>query len=232
MKNVLFVLTMLTSGAWAAAPNGVALLQKADEIRNPSDSYKMKVTVKTEDGNSSYDVFVQGKEKSVIATTAPAKDVGRNMLMLEQDFYLYMPNLKRSLRLSLSQKLSGQVANGDVARTRWAGDYDVKVEKTNSQETSLYLTGKKPGLTYQMIRLLVATGTGRPLKAEYLSTDGKVVLKKANFGSYKKLANAERPALIQIQDASGKSSEIQIESMEKSSFPDSFFTQGKLESIR
>ncbi|MEO5666697.1 MAG: outer membrane lipoprotein-sorting protein [Bdellovibrionota bacterium] len=226
------VLLSLTTLCAVAAPNGEALLKKADEVRNPSDTFKMKATVQTEDGISSYEIFVKGKDKSVIVTKAPAKDAGRNMLMVEKDFYLYMPNLKRSLRMSLAQKLSGQVANGDIARTRWFGDYDVAVESSTAAQSTLLLTGKSSGLTYQKIRLNVATKDGRPLDAQYLSVDGKVVLKKAVFGEFKKLAGAERPSLIKIEDASGKASEIRIESMEKATLPDAFFTQGKLESLR
>jgi outer membrane lipoprotein-sorting protein len=232
IRTLLSLTTFLALSAQAADGRGETLLKKADEIRNPSDTFKMRVEVKTEDGNASYEVFVKGKDQSVIVTKGPAKEVGRNMLMLEKDFYLYMPNLKRSLRLSLSQKLTGQVANGDIARTRWHGDYDVVVEKSDSKEAQLLLSAKASGLTYQKIRLVVAAATGRPLSAEYLSLDGKVVLKKAVFGPYKSLAGEERPAEIRIEDASGKSSRILILSMEKTTLPESFFTQGKLESLR
>jgi outer membrane lipoprotein-sorting protein len=231
-RTLLSLTTLVALAAHAAEGPGDALLKKADEIRNPSDTFKMRVDVKTDDGNASYEVFVKGKDQSVIVTKGPAKEVGRNMLMLEKDFYLYMPNLKRSLRLSLSQKLTGQVANGDIARTRWYGDYDVLVEKGGAKESQLLLSAKASGLTYQKIRLVVATDSGRPLSAEYLSLDGKVVLKKAVFGPFKSLAGQQRPAEIRIEDASGKSSRIVILSMEKTTLPDAFFTQGKLESLR
>jgi len=231
-STLLSLTTLLGAVTVFAAPSGDELLKKSDEIRNPSQSFKMKVAVESEDGNFAYEVFVKGKDKSVIATKSPAKVQGRNMLMIDKDFYLYMPNLKRSLRLSLSQKLSGQVANGDIARTRWYGDYDVKVEKQSPKLTTMLLDGRAKGLTYQKIRLIVSTDSGRPLSAEYLSLDGKVVLKSARFGGFKKIAGAERPTLIRIEDNAKKTSLIRIESMEKTELADSFFSQSKLESLR
>jgi outer membrane lipoprotein-sorting protein len=192
----------------------------------------MRVGLRTPDGDLSYEVFVKGKDKSVIVTKSPKKDVGRNMLMLDKDFYLYMPNLKKSLRLSLSQKLSGQVANGDIARTRWHGDYNAKVEKAEGDKTTLFLDGKQSGLTYQKIRLTVDTKTGRPLNAEYLSLDGSVLLKKAEFGNYKEMAGAVRPSRINIVDAAGATSKIFIMGMEKAKLDDAFFSQGKLDSLK
>ena len=45
-----------------------------------------------------------------------------------------MPSLKRAIRVSLSQKLMGEAANGDISRMRWYGDYNVKIEKQTNKE--------------------------------------------------------------------------------------------------
>lgn len=215
-----------------AKVNGSALLAKADQIRNPSASYKMKLEVESDENKTEFEVFLKGTDKTLIVTKKPARDLGRNMLMLDRDFYAFVPNLKRSLRLSLAQKMSGQVANGDIARTRWAGDYDVMVEQSEGSETRLFLTGTKDNLTYQKIRLWVETKSGRPLRAEYLSLDGKTLLKKAAFEDYKKLAGSQRPGLIRIEDTSGKSSTIRILSMDSEDLSDSLFTTSQLEKAR
>lgn len=207
------------------------LLKRADEIRNPSGDFKMAVEVETEDGISRFEVQVKGKDKSLLLTQFPARDKGRNMLMLGKDFYLYLPNLKRSMRLSLAQKLSGQVANGDIARTRWLGDYSVSLLKSEGLFSWLKLEAKTSGLTYQNIHLKVETQSGKPIESEYFSVDGKVLLKKAQFLDFKELAGGMRPGLIEIQDVSGKKSKIKINSMQQITLQDSNFTQGKLGSL-
>src|SRR5690606_22966221 len=139
---------------------------------------------------------------------------------------------KRSVRLSLSQKLNGQVANGDIARTRWYGDYKPTLRSQDNKSIQLFLDGQKDNLTYQKVRLWVQTGNHRPIKAEYLALDGKTILKRAYFEKYKKLAGAQRPSQIRIESATGDRSLIIITKMTVTEFSDAQFSQRNLESIR
>lgn len=207
-------------------------LRRVDDVRNPAESYKMTIEVKSSESESTLEVFMKGQEKTVVVTKEPSRDRGRNMLMLDRDFYAYVPNLKRSVRLSLAQKLSGQVANGDITRTRWYGDYGVKVAGKKGGTVELLLDGAKDNLTYQKIRLWVETKSAHPLRAEYLSLDGKTVLKRATFEAYKKAAGRPRPTLIRIKDATGAESTIRILSMKATDLEDSFFTEHNMESLR
>lgn len=209
-----------------------ALLKRADAIRNPAETYKMRIRVESGDSNQEFEVLLSGTDKTLIVTKAPARDRGRNMLMLDRDFYTYVPNLKRSLRLSLAQKMSGQVSNGDIARTRWAGDYSVKIESQDKKETQLYLTGNKKNLTYDKIRLWIENSTARPLRAEFLSLDGKTTLKSAAFENYKNIAGAVRPTLLRIREPGGKESSIHIDSMSVTSLDASLFTTTNMEKAR
>ena len=130
MKSVLTIALSLLSSSVFAAEDPALWVKAADAIRNPAESFFMKIKVEAEDRSQTFDVSLKGQDKTLIVTKEPAKDRGRNMLMLDRDFHAYVPNLKRSMKLSLAQKLSGQVANGDISRTRWYGDYTVKLEKS------------------------------------------------------------------------------------------------------
>ncbi|WP_413560574.1 outer membrane lipoprotein-sorting protein [Bdellovibrio sp. HCB209] len=223
------VFSALTAKA-ALSPEQMVLA--ADKIRNPSDSYEMQIKVETSEGTSVFDVFLKGQDKTMIITKEPARDKGRNMLMLDRDFHAYIPNLKRSMRLSLAQKLSGQVANGDISRTRWAGDYAVTKEKEDAKEVQLMLKGTKDNLTYASIRLWLKKGNSQPLRADYLGLDGKTVLKRAAFEDYKSISGAVRPTTIKIEDVNKQVSYIRIQSMKAKSFDDSFFTTRNMESMK
>ncbi len=224
--------SFIPEASLAGKSNGEQMLAKADHIRNPSSSYRMRIGVKSEDDEREFDVFLKGTDKTLIVAKEPARMRGQNMLMLDRDFYAYVPNLKKSLRLSLSQKMMGLVANGDIARTRWSGDYTVFVEKGDAKETQMLLNGTKKNLTYQKIRLWLDTSTSRPLRAEYLSLNGKAVLKKAAFEEYKTLAGSQRPSRIRIEDAGGKQSTIVIQDMESSDLDESTFTLANLEKAK
>ncbi|WII72858.1 outer membrane lipoprotein-sorting protein [Bdellovibrio sp. 22V] len=215
-----------------AADDPAEWVKKADNIRNPAESYEMKIKVETSENTSVFQVYLKGQDKTLIVTKEPARDKGRNMLMLDRDFHAYVPNLKRSMRLSLAQKLSGQVANGDISRTRWYGDYSVELEKETGDEVQLFLKGKKDNLTYAAIRLWLKKGSYQPLRAEYLGLNGKTVLKRASFEDYKNISGAVRPTTLKIEDTNKQVSHIRILSMGKKDYPDSFFTVRNMESMK
>ncbi len=232
MRIIFLLLTVFaTPSAWSAV-NAEALLKSADEVRNPGETYKMRIKVSTSNTEQEFEVFLKGRDKTLVIIKSPVKDRGRNMLMLDRDFQAYIPNLKKSVRLSLAQKMSGEVANGDIARTRWFGDYKPVIEKTDGTNTVLFLDGLKPMLTYQKLRLWIETKSGRPQRAEFLGLDGKTVLKRAKYEGYKMVEGAMRPTLLKIEDVTGQTSIIAILSQEKAELNDSLFTAQSLEKVR
>lgn len=205
-------------------------LKQADQIRNPSSSFSMNIQVESDGQESEFLVHLKDSDKTMIITKSPARDRGRNMLMLDRDFHAYVPNLKRSMRLSLAQKLSGQVANGDISRTRWHGDYSAKIEKQDDKMVLLSLKANKDNLTYAAFRLWIEKKTNRPIKAEYLASNEKTILKTAYFENYKKMAGLDRPSVIRIIDPAEKTSRIKVNEMKNEKFEDSFFTIRNMES--
>ncbi|MBV2169943.1 MAG: outer membrane lipoprotein-sorting protein [Bdellovibrio sp.] len=232
MKTLLAVGVLAFSLQAGAAEDPAEWVKKADNIRNPAESYEMKIKVETSENTSVFQVYLKGQDKTLIVTKEPARDKGRNMLMLDRDFHAYVPNLKRSMRLSLAQKLSGQVANGDISRTRWYGDYSVTKEAEANGEVQLLLKGNKDNLTYAWIRLWLKKGSFEPLRAEYLGLNGKTVLKKASFEDYKSIAGAVRPTTLKIEDTNKQISHIRILEMGKKDFSDSFFSVRNMESMK
>ena len=208
------------------------ILEKSDAIRNPSDSFFMEVRVesKEESEESLFEVYTKGRDKTLIKTIMPTMNIGRNLLMLEENMWVYVPNLKRAVRVSLSQKLTGQAANGDISRMRWASDYEPKLIGQDKQSWNLFLTAKKKGLTYDKIRIWVKKKNFHPIKAEYLTVNEKI-LKTAWFDGYREIAGGVRPTKIQIESALNKkdTSLIEIKKMEVKSFPESNFQKDNLQ---
>lgn len=231
-KSIAWVLcSLFFAGIAHAAVSTDEILKKVDAIRNPSESYRMKVRVKDESSNdvSEFEVSLRGNSRTFVKTVSPARDRGRNLLMLDEEMWAYIPNLKRAVRVSLNQKLSGQAANGDISRMRWSGDYDAEIESETPAEWTLLLTAKKKGLTYEKVRAWVDKKTYHPIRAEFLSLAGKI-LKRASYGDYKMLAGKLRPTTIEIQDAVRESdrSRLEIQEMDVREFPESLFNQNSL----
>ncbi len=228
---VLFVILTLPLTLLAAI-TPEEILKKVDDVRNPSESYLMSVRIKssTESEDSTFVVSLKGNTKTFVKVSGPKKLVGRNMLMIDENMWVYVPNLKRSVRVSLSQKLIGEAANGDISRMRWSGDYNAKIEKEDKRTYTMFLDQKKKGLTYAKIRVTVAKYSFQPLKAEFLTMTGKVV-KTADYLKYTVLAGKKRPSVIHIVDKlkASNTSDIIIEKMTVRKLPDSMFSEKNLE---
>jgi outer membrane lipoprotein-sorting protein len=231
LKTIAILLCLCSFERILKAETAETILKKADEIRAPSESYRMEVTVKSSDNSQfRFEIKIGGKEASIIRTLEPAREVGKNFLMLNEDMWAYVPNIKRSLRVTLNQKLTGQAANGDISRMRWVGDYKPALESESAASWVLLLTADKRGLTYDKIRIWVDKGNFRPIHGEYLSMQGKP-LKKVQFNEYKEIAGNVRPTKITIENAERKEdfSILEINSMEKAVFPATVFNQNNLQ---
>ena len=229
--SLLLLFVSFSSSALAGA-NLEDVLKKVDGVRNPADSFQMKVEVKSSENKDEayvYEVSCSGNDKTVVKTLAPPSSQGKKFLMLQEDMWAYVPNLSRPVRISLNQKLNGQAANGDISRMRWFGDYEPKLESETAAEWKLLLTAKKKGLTYEKIRAWIAKKDFHPIKAEFLSVSGQV-LKNAVYQGYRPLAGAVRPTEIVISDVANASdrSMISIKEMSAKSFPASMFNQNSM----
>lgn len=229
MKILLTLVSLLVSWqSYAIDPDSILL--KADEIRNPSNTYRMQVSVSSSDGSrNEFEISIGGKDKSLIKTLNPRRDVGKNFLMLQENMWAYVPNINRSLRVSLNQKISGQASNGDISRMRWYGDYEASLEKDLDGSWQLLLVAKKKGLTYDKIRAWIEKETYRPIKADYMTKTGRRI-KHIDFVEFKKLAGGLRPSKMIITDAtdSSKSSVLTIDKMWKTTIPSSYFVTENL----
>ncbi|MEY2988020.1 MAG: hypothetical protein RJB13_1541 [Pseudomonadota bacterium] len=207
------------------------ILRRADDVRCPSESYFMEVEISNKSGGDDVkvEVFTQGRERTRVNTIAPVRDRGRNMLMIGEDMWAYIPNLRRSVRIALNQKLAGQAAIGDVSRMRWWGDYNSEIVSEDKSSWLLSLAATKKGLTYEKVKIWVEKKSFRPLSAEYLSGSG-VVLKKARFSGYRKIAGVVRPTKIEITDPHNPldSSTLNITKLEQRESPERLFNQNNL----
>jgi Outer membrane lipoprotein-sorting protein len=122
------VLVGLATAAPALALDANEIVARADRARRPGESFIWKVTITSYERDKAptvnvYEVYVKMPGRSFVRFVAPARDVGRSLLALGRDLWIYLPDAGKPVRIPFSQRLVGQVANGDLARTDYAGDY-------------------------------------------------------------------------------------------------------------
>ncbi len=224
----------------AFAQDAASIVEKADTIRFPREAFQVEVSIKSTSASGDeyrkYRILQKGGNNTIIQTVEPASERGQILLMKERDLWAFLPTVSQPVRLSLAQRLTGQVANGDLARANFSGDYTPKllgVEKIDGVDHhALELTAVDRTVTYARVLFWVRTSNGAPHKAEFYSLSGKL-LKSCVYDEYKTLGGKLRPTRLIMQDAlrEGDQSVLEYSSMQVRDLPDKIFTKEYLKKV-
>lgn len=219
-----------------AEMNPNEIVKKADLKRGLGNvSHTFNVTViDQENKKETYHVSFSDVNHSLTEQTEPERARGRKLLMRDYDIWLFTPNIKKALRISLEQKLTGQVSNGDIARTNYAEDYEAQIitpEKTDSPDAwRLDLKAKNKKVTYGRIEYVVSKKDFSPIEATFFALSGKP-LKRAKFSDFKPIRGMTRSTKMIIQDylQKDKVSTLVFADHKPESFSESLFNKERLE---
>ena len=191
--------------ASAADPTPAELLKRFDQVMSPRtfDGLLVMVAHRQDDTTRTYKFRALKSEDDKIRTWffEPAAAKGQEMLRVEDNMWVYMPNLKRALRLASRESFQGgDFNNGDVLRVNYVADYTVKLIPSDDATTWLLdLTAKTKEAAYDRIKLWMTKDKQQPAKAEYYAASGKM-LRSAKFDDVKNFHGLERPAHITMKN--------------------------------
>lgn len=220
----------------------VAIVEAADRIRFPKDAFQVGVKVtnmvpgKNPDERQ-YQILSKGSANTVVRTMKPASEAGQIMLMRERDLWVFLPSVSQPVRMPLSQKLTGQVANGDLARANFTGDYTPKRIRADQIDGKSYavleLTAVDRAVTYQKVIYWVDEKSMRPFKAEFYTISGRL-MKTCLYRDFKQMEGAIRPTKLVMQDAlkKGEYSEMVYAGMKRRALADKIFTKDYLKKLQ
>ena len=219
-----------------------SILEKSDAIRFPAQDFQVDVDIaSTSPGNATekrkYRILSKGNDNTVVMILEPASERGQIMLMKGRDLWVFMPNVSQPIRLGLAQRLTGQVANGDLARANFAGDYTPKLLRTDKLDGEDYyvleLAAVDRSVTYHRVLLWVNKANYQPRKAEFYSLSGRL-LKTSTYDNFETMADKQRPTLMRIQDAlkTGDSSALEYSNMKLREIPDKVFSKDYLKKLQ
>jgi len=211
------------------------IVRRADAVRFPEDSFQVLVRVESVSAGKPleprlYRIFSKGNENTIVQTLEPAVERGQNMLMRGRELWIFMPSVSQPVRLSLSQRLTGQVANGDLARANFAGDYAATL--TGSETIAgveyhvLELVAAQRGVTYPKVIYRVRKSDYRPYDAQFLSVSGRL-LKTCTWEEFGKLGDRVRPTKLMMTDAL-KPDDVSVmhySELQRVKIPDRYFTK-------
>lgn len=223
------------------------IIRKADEARSPNEPFRYEVTVleckegmQEPENKQSLDISMRfikpesGKKadaRSLIRFTYPPRDKGKVMLSDWYDLWFYTPELCRPVPISRSQRLIGQISNGDVIVTNFEYAYDSTLEGEEPCGDKvcyrLSLTRKSEAITYpKVIYLVEKNAEYRPFKASYYSLDNQL-LKSVLYKNYQMVLGKNRPTEIIVQNARNEKgySVMKYSNVRLESLPEFHFTK-------
>ena len=186
--TLLLLLLCVSAIAWAT-DDPAAILKASDRARGgglPGIVWQIRLLSRegerTEEPQA---LVVKAVDNSSVAETIePARFRGSKMLQVDRNMWLTRAGLSKPIPISPRQRMSGQAANGDIAATNYAKDYEAVSagEETIDGEACfvLDLTAKHKRTTYDKIRYWVAKKRKVGVRAEFYSVSGKL-LKRATF---------------------------------------------------
>ena len=211
-------LAMTVVSQAVAAQDAQAVLSASDAVRNPSQPFRVTVTITEYEKGQQVDTSTLvshsrtlssgGQYASLVRFVQPARDAGKLMLKNGNDLWFYDPATKASVRISPQQRLLGEASNGDVLTVNFARDYRATVaveetitdgEKKTRKSLKLALTAANEDATYANIELWVDADSHWPLKARFLADSGRL-LKTAYYRRFQNQLGAERPTETVIID--------------------------------
>ncbi len=175
------------------------MLRKADEARGNAEGIQWEISIDSiergRDQHRTMRVNARGYN-SLADTLAPANLKGQKLLMQDRNMWFAKPGLSKAVPISPRQKLIGGAANGDIASTNYAGDYNIihTAEGNLSGEACLIMDLKAVDsrATYDRIKYWISKEHLVGLKAEFYTVSGKM-FKTATFEYKNSVTINEKP---------------------------------------
>jgi outer membrane lipoprotein-sorting protein len=208
-----------------------ALLRRAERIKDawPEVVITLRVTT-TKPGaapaGSKVSVETKGN-KSRIRFQNPS-EAGKSVVQVGDEVWLVLPNTRNPIRVPKSHRLTGGFSAADMARTRFADDYDAVVERTdvlNGMSCAVLRLAAKAGKnpSYPVVRVWIDEKDGLYRKAVFLVSSGKTA-RETTFDEYRSFHGVLSLAKMTIVDTLRTGTTVvEYLDYEKKSLPDSTF---------
>lgn len=182
-------------------------------------------------------LYAKGTEKSVVRFYNPVSERGKAVLMVDDNCWIYMPSVKKPVRVSVQQRLVGQISNADAVNLDLAQDYTATYlgdEIINGDDCyKLELEATKKSAAYKKLHYYVRKADSMPIRIEYFALSG-TRLKIGDFTDFKEMAGMVRPTTIVLTDAirTRMKTSLTFLNMTELEPPEYFFNKSRLDQIK
>ena len=203
-NKVIIVLLSVLLGAttMAQAVDGKDILLQVDKNLNPEsyEMYRKLINIEPDGTKKEFVLYAvkKGQDKMVALFLSPASEKGRATLRLNDNMWLYIPNVGRPIRITSLQSVVGGVFNNtDILRLDYSAEYEVE---NITEEDDLYLLdlkAKSNTIAYDSLKMWVDKKALVPTTIECFASSG-MLIKTLYYKSPKDFGNGiVRPSVLE-----------------------------------
>lgn len=235
-KIALFIVALMT------CLSAESILEQVDKKLSPNsaESYKKLINIEPDGSKKEFLLYQVKKDKNKMVSLflQPDSEKGRSTLRLDDNMWLYLPDVGKPIRITSMQSVVGGVFNNsDIMQLDFSAEYDIKAQKEENGHIVLDLKAKNESVAYDHLVMEVDKKTLTPTKIIcYTSTD--MLIKTLYYKDIKDFGGGiVRPAVIETDSPlyKGYKSIMVYGKMVERAFPNEIFTIeniGKIQELR
>ncbi|OEU76654.1 MAG: outer membrane lipoprotein-sorting protein [Desulfuromonadales bacterium C00003093] len=171
---------LLCTTSVAQALDGTDILLQVDKNLNPEsyEMYRKLINIEPDGSKKEFVLYSvkKGQDKMVALFLSPASEKGRSTLRLNDNMWLYIPNVGKPIRItSLQSVVGGVFNNSDILRLDYSAEYDVA---SITEEDDLYLLdlkAKSNTIAYDQLKMWVDKKALVPTTIECFASSGMLI---------------------------------------------------------
>ncbi len=227
----IILISILFAANSYAVDSANKILKKVDNNLSPESyvSYRKLINIEP-NGRKKQFVFYflkKGRNKVAIIYLKPQSDKGRTSLRLGDNFWLYLPSVRKPVRIaSLQSSVGGIFNNSDILALDYTVEYNASFLSKSKNQYVLKLKAKTKNVAYDVCKMWVDRKRLIPIKIECY-TRTKIMVKTIFYKKVKNFGDGIiAPSVIETTSPMYKGyRSIMIKAnVKKKALPDEYFT--------
>jgi len=200
----LFLASVLTLNVPAQERDGNAILSEMDRNLTPAsfEAYRKLINIEPNGRTKEYVLYTvkKGLDKVAALFLSPASEKGRSTLRLDENMWLYIPNVAKPIRItSLQSVVGGVFNNADILRLDYAAEYMVEDTEELDDEYILHCKARTRVVAYDRLTVRVEKKRLLPIQIDCM-TAAEMLIKTLTFKEVKDFGGGiVRPSVIETE---------------------------------
>ncbi len=218
-----------------AAVDPAELIRTAEKLLYPDARAVARLHFQAADGRTEdYGAIYFARDRNqkiIVRMTAPASEVGNDLLMIEQNVWAYERRISRVMKVPSNQSFGGTgFSYGDVVRLNFSDSYTSSLVSTDENVYRLDLVARDRAAPYYRIVLDLSRHGGWPIQGICYARNGSIV-KEIRYSDVRDIGTGPKPVVVTVTSPlePGAVNTLTLLKEERMDLPDRLFNRRNLE---